>query len=154
MAPLHYFALPLMDPKAQVAIIALCALGLLDVLLGCFNAMFIQHDFSSHELREGLIRKLSNLGMVAVADVIDAMLLGGLELGFQPVLLTITVSLALMELWSLLEIYAEMHPEISSAEWYQMLLRSKDGLHEHAPATAKHMGDTAEIDTTDQLWGK
>ena len=152
--PLQYFVLPMTDPKAQVAVIALCALGLLDVLLGCFNAMFIQHDFSSHEFREGLIRKLSNLAMVAVADVIDAMLLGGLELGYQPVLLTITVSLALMELWSLLEIYAEMHPEISTAEWYRMLLRSKEGLHEPSVARAKHLGDTSEIDPTDQLWGE
>lgn len=117
------------DPKAQVAIIALCILGFLDVVFGVINAMFVQHDFSSHEFREGLIRKLSNLGMVAVADIVDAMLLGGLELGWQPVLLVITTSLALMELWSLLEIYAEMHPEISDAEWYKMLLRSKDGLH-------------------------
>lgn len=117
------------DPQAQTAIIALCILGLLDVLFGVINAMFIQHDFSSHEFRSGLIRKLSNLGMVVVADVIDAMLLGGLELGFQPVLLTIAVSLSLMEVWSLLEIYAEMHPEISDTEWYRMLLRSKDGIH-------------------------
>ena len=125
MQPYEYFIVPIMDDKAQTAVIALLALGLLDVIFGVLNAMFVQHDFSSHEFRSGLIRKLSNLGMVAAADVIDAMLLGGLELGFQPVLLTITVSLALMELWSLLEIYAEMHPEISSAEWYQMLLRSK-----------------------------
>ena len=116
------------DPQAQTAIIALCILGLLDVLFGVVNAMFVQHDFSSHEFRSGLIRKLSNLGMVVVADVIDAMLLGGLELGFQPVLLTIAVSLSLMEVWSLLEIYAEMHPEISDTEWYRMLLRSKDGI--------------------------
>ena len=127
--PLHYFVMPMMDTQAQTAIIALCILGLLDVLFGVINAMFVQHDFSSHEFRSGIIRKLSNLGMVVVADIIDAMLLGGLELGFQPVLLTITVSLALMELWSLLEIYAEMHPEISDTEWYRMLLRSKDGIH-------------------------
>lgn len=127
--PLHYFIVPMLDPKAQVAVIALCILGLMDVVFGVINAMFIQHDFSSHEFRAGLIRKLTNLGMVAVADVIDAMLLGGLELGWQPVLLIITTSLALMELWSLLEIYAEMHPEISDAEWYRMLLRSKEGLH-------------------------
>ena len=127
MHPLEIFLVPVSDSKAQVAIIALCALALMDVLFGVLNAMFIQHDFSSHEFRNGLLRKLSNLGMVVVADIVDGMLLGGLELGFQPVLLTITISLALMELWSLLEIYAEMHPEISDAAWYQMLLRSKDG---------------------------
>ena len=34
-----------------------------------------------------------------------------------------------MEVWSLLEIYAEMHPEISESDWYKMLLRSKAGIH-------------------------
>ena len=128
MQPFEYFIVPIMDDKAQVAIIALMLLALMDVLFGVVNAMFVQHDFSSHELRAGLIRKLGNLGMVAMADVIDAMLLGGLELGVQPVLLTITLSLAVMEVMSLLEIFAEMHPEISDAPWYQMLLRSKEGL--------------------------
>ena len=125
MEPLSYFIAPILDSKAQTAILALCVLSLMDVCFGVLNAMFIQHDFSSHEFRAGLLRKLSNLGMVLAADIVDAMLLGGLDLGWQPVLLTITVSLALMELWSLLEIYADMHPEISSADWYQMLLRSK-----------------------------
>lgn len=120
---------PIRDSRAQTAVIALCILALLDVAFGVANAMFVQHDFSSHEFRAGMIRKLSNLGIVLAADVVDAMLLGGLELGFQPILITVAVSLALMELWSLLEIFAEMHPEISDAAWYQMLQHSKDGLH-------------------------
>lgn len=129
MEPYQYFLAPILDIRAQVAIIALMALALLDVLLGVFNAMFIKHNFSSHEFRAGLIRKLGNLCMVVVADIIDAMLLGGLDLGIQPVLLTITVSLSAMEIMSLLEIYAEMHPEISDTEWYKMLRNSKQGLH-------------------------
>lgn len=129
MEPYQYFIAPIMDDKAQVAIIALMALALLDVCFGVANAWFVQHDFSSHEFRAGLIRKLGNLGMVVMADVIDAMLLGGLELGVQPVLLTITLSLAAMEVMSLLEIFAEMHPEISDAPWYKMLRDSKDGIH-------------------------
>lgn len=129
MEPYQYFIAPIMDDKAQVAIIALMTLALLDVLFGVVNAWFVQHDFSSHEFRAGLIRKLGNLGMVVMADVIDAMLLGGLELGMQPVLLTITLSLAVMEIMSLLEIFAEMHPEISDTEWYKMLRDSKQGLH-------------------------
>ena len=127
--PFGYFVAPILDTKAQVGIIALMVLALLDVLFGVLNAMFVQHNFSSHEFRAGLMRKLSNLGMVVAADVVDAMLLGGLELGFQPVLMTVVASLALMELWSLLEIFAEMHPEVSETEWYKMLLRSKEGLH-------------------------
>lgn len=128
MEPYEYFIAPILDDRAQVAIIALMVLALLDVLFGVINAFFVQHDFSSHQFRAGLIRKLGNLGMVVMADVIDAMLLGGLALGIQPVLMTITVSLAVMEIMSLLEIFAEMHPEISDAAWYKMLRDSKEGL--------------------------
>ena len=128
MEPLRVFTQPISDPRAQVAVVALLSLAALDVVFGVLNAWFVQHDFSSHEFREGLIRKLSNLGVVIAADIVDGMLLGGLDLGYQPVLMTVTVSLALMELASLMEIYAEMHPEISAAPWYQMLVRSKDGI--------------------------
>jgi hypothetical protein len=74
--------------------------------------------------------KISNFGIIVAADVVDGMLLGGLELGFQPVLMSTAVSLTLMELWSLLEIFAEIHPEISDSPWYKMLRKSKDGLQE------------------------
>ena len=126
---LEPFIEPLRGTAAQTRIIALLMLSLLDVLFGTANAMFVAHDFSSHKFREGLIRKLSNLGLMCMADIIDAMLLSGIDLGFQPIFLVVGVSLALMEVWSLLEIYAEMHPEISESDWYKMLLRSKEGLH-------------------------
>lgn len=126
---LEPFIEPLRGTAAQTLIIALLMLSLLDVLFGTANAMFVAHDFSSHKFREGLIRKLSNLGLMVMADIIDAMLLSGIDLGFQPIFLVVGVSLALMEVWSLLEIYAEMHPEISESDWYKMLLRSKEGLH-------------------------
>lgn len=127
--PIHYFIQPVQDEQAQVAIMALCVLAAMDVLFGVLNAWFVQHDFSTHEFRQGLIRKLSNFGVVCAADVVDAMLLGGLELEMQPVLMAVCVSLILMELGSLMEIFAEMHPEISESTWWQMLAHSKDGLH-------------------------
>lgn len=126
---LEPFIEPLRGTAAQTLVIALLMLSLLDVLFGCTNAMFVQHDFSSHKFREGIIRKLSNLGLMVMADIIDAMLLSGIDLGFQPIFLVVGVSLSLMEVWSLLEIYAEMHPEISESDWYKMLLRSKAGIH-------------------------
>lgn len=129
MPMLEPFIEPLRGPAAQTLIIALLMLSMLDVLMGSANAMFVQHDFSSHKFREGLIRKLSNLGLMCVADIIDAMLLSGIDLGYQPIFMAVGVSLALMEVWSLLEIYAEMHPEISESDWYKMLLRSKEGIH-------------------------
>ena len=127
--PLAYFIMPIMDDKAQVAVIGLLILAAMDVIFGVLNAWFIQHDFSTHEFRQGLIRKLGNLGIVVMADVIDAMLLGGLELGYQPVLMAVCVALILLEIGSLLEIFAEMHPEISDSPWYQMLARSKESIH-------------------------
>ena len=129
MPLLQPFIEPLRGTAAQTLIIALLMLSLLDVLFGSANAMFVQHDFSSHKFREGLIRKLSNLGLMVMADIIDAMLLSGIDLGYQPIFMVVGVSLSLMEVWSLLEIYAEMHPEISEADWYKMLLRSKEGIH-------------------------
>lgn len=126
---LEPFIEPLRGTAAQTLIIALLMLSLLDVLFGTANAMFVAHDFSSHKFREGIIRKLSNLGLMVMADIIDAMLLSGIDLGFQPIFLVVGVSLSLMEVWSLLEIYAEMHPEISESDWYKMLLRSKAGIH-------------------------
>ena len=126
---LEPFIEPLRGTAAQTLVIALLMLSMLDVLFGCTNAMFVQHDFSSHKFREGIVRKLSNLGLMVMADIIDAMLLSGIDLGFQPIFIVVGVSLALMEVWSLLEIYAEMHPEISESDWYKMLLRSKEGLH-------------------------
>lgn len=129
MEPYEFFLVPIRDDKAQVVIMALMLLALMDVLFGVVNAMFVQHDFSSHEFRAGLIRKLGNLGMVAMADIIDAILLGGVDLGIQPVLMTIAISLSVMEVMSLLEIFAEMHPEISDTPWYQMLAHSKESLN-------------------------
>lgn len=123
------FIQPVRDSQpAKVLVVALLILSLMDVIFGVLKAMFVSHDFSSHKFREGLIRKLSNLGLMVLSDVIDAMLLGGLDFGFQPVFLAVGASLALMEIMSLLEIYAEMHPEISDTPWYQMLAHSKDSL--------------------------
>lgn len=123
------FLAPVRDNQsAQVATVALLVLMLADVVFGSINALVVQKDFSSHAFRAGLVRKMGNLGMMLVADVLDAMLLGGLELGFQPVYLAVAVALALMEAWSLVEIFAEMHPELADTELYRMLLRSKDGL--------------------------
>lgn len=126
---LDVFIQPIRDSEpAKVLVVALLILSLMDVIFGVLNAMFVAHDFSSHEFREGLIRKLSNLGLMVLSDVIDAMLLGGLDLGWQPVFIIVGGSLAVMEIMSLLEIYAEMHPEISETDWYQMLAHSKDSL--------------------------
>lgn len=127
----HYidvFISPIRDNEvAQVITVGLLLLAALDVILGVVNAWFIQHDFASHEFRKGIIRKLGNLAMLVVALVLDGLLLGGLDLGFQPLYVAVGVMLALMEVASILEIVAQMHPELADTEVYKMLKRGKGG---------------------------
>ena len=126
----HYidvFIAPVRDnPVAQTLTVGLMALAALDVLMGVANAWFVQHDFQSHELREGVVRKLANMGLLVMAMILDGLLLGGLDLGFQPLYVAVASLLALMEVASLLEIFAQTHPELADSEIYRMLGRGKE----------------------------
>lgn len=127
----HYidvFLSPIRDnPIAQTLTVGLFILAALDVIFGVVNAWFIQRDFASHELRKGIIRKLGNFGLLVMAIILDGLLLGGLDLGFQPLYVAVATMLVLMEVASLLEIFAEMHPELADSEIYKMLRRGKRG---------------------------
>lgn len=123
---LDVFLSPIRDNTvAQTLTVGLFILAALDVLMGVGNAWFVQRNFRSHALREGIIRKLANFGLMLMALVLDGMLLGGLNLGFQPLYISVCSALALMEVASLLEIFAEMHPGLANSEVYRMLRRGK-----------------------------
>jgi hypothetical protein len=134
---IEVFIQPIRDNMAaQVAVESLIMLSVVDVLMGLANACFIQHYYSSHELREGITRKLMNLGMVCAASVIDSMLIGGLDLSSMSipipdgsVVVAISITFCAMELSSIAEIWAEAHPDASDSPIWQMLAHSKDGLH-------------------------
>lgn len=125
----HYidvFLAPVRDNQiAQVVTLAMMVLTLFDILFGVFNAMFIHNNFSSHELRKGLIRKLGNFGMLVVADVIDAMLLSGLNIGFQPIYIVLVTAFALMEIGSIIELWADGHPEYRGTGVWKILENTK-----------------------------
>lgn len=128
------FVAPIRDnPIAQTLTVGLLLLALLDVVMGVVNAWFIQRNFASHELRRGIIRKLANFGVMLMALVLDGLLLGGLDLGFQPLYVAVCSALVLMEVASLLEIFAKMHPELADSEVYRMLKRGKEK-NERQPA--------------------
>lgn len=121
------FLAPIRDNQvAQILTVGLFILAAMDVFFGVVNAWFMQRNFSSHELRKGLIRKLGNFGMLVMAIILDGILLGGFNLGFQPLYVGITSALILMEVASLLEIFAQMHPELADTELYKMLKRGKE----------------------------
>ena len=120
------FLSPIRDSQiAQALVTALLALTALDLAFGMANAMFFQNNFSSHELRKGLLRKLGNFGMLCVAVVIDGILLSGFDLGFQPIFVTLAGAFCLMEIGSVIELWADAHPECKGTGVWKLLENAK-----------------------------
>ena len=106
---------------AQVAIIALLLLILLDWVFGIGNAC-MKHEFSSEKMRQGIGHKCSELGFVMLGVVMDAMITSGLDIGFDaPILTTITVYLCVMEIGSLLETFAKINPQLAESPVFKLL---------------------------------
>lgn len=103
---------PVSGIGAQIGTISVLVLTGLDVLAGSLSA-HLHDEFSSHKLRDGLIRKVQNMLLMVGALFIDASLLGGLSLPMSPCYLGICIALIVMEVKSLLEIWNRDHPEVS-----------------------------------------
>lgn len=131
---LETFLMPVRDCfPAQVAIVALLLLILLDWVFGIGNAM-MKHEFSSEKMRQGIGHKCSELGFVLVGIVADAMITSGLDIGFEgPVLTTIAVYLCIMEIGSLMEIFAKINPQLAESPVFK-LLASVHVIHEDEEA--------------------
>ncbi len=116
------FIMPVRDcMPAQVAIVALLLLILLDWVFGLGNAL-MQKQFSSEKMRMGIGHKCSELGFVLVGIIADAMLLSGLDIGFNgPVLTAVAIYLCVMEIGSLLETFAKINPEIADSPVFRLL---------------------------------
>ena len=116
------FVSPVRDnPVADVAIIAVLILIVLDVIFGLGNAI-AQHKYSSEIMRKGIAHKCAELGFILVGVVCDATIIGGVDLGFTaPVLVSVCVYLAIMEIGSLLETFADMNPELANSPLFQLL---------------------------------
>lgn len=119
---LDVFLQPLRDCfPAQVAIVSLFILILLDWIFGIANAC-AKGEFSSSKMREGIGHKCSEVGFILVGIVADAMLSSGIDIGFSgPVLTTIAVYLCVMEIGSLLETFAKMNPSIAESSVFKLL---------------------------------
>lgn len=122
MLLIEAFLSPIRDCfPAQVAVAALLILILLDWIFGIGNAC-MKHEFSSEKMRLGIGHKCSELGFVVVGIVMDAMIMSGLDLGFQgPILTTIALYLCIMELGSLLEIFAKINPALGNSPAFKLL---------------------------------
>lgn len=116
------FIAPIRDcVPAQVAITALLILILLDWVFGISNAL-VHKEFSSSKMREGIGHKCAEIGFVIIGIVVDAMITSGLDLGFNgPILTTIALYLCIMEIGSLLEIFAKINPQLADSPVFRLL---------------------------------
>lgn len=122
MTLIETFFAPVRDCfPAQVAIIALLILILLDWVFGIGNAC-MKHEFSSEKMRHGIGHKCTELGFIAVGIIADAMITSGLNIGFSgPILTTIALYLCIMEIGSLLETFSLINPELADSPVFKLL---------------------------------
>lgn len=114
---------PLRDNSlAQVAFMAFCFLMLLDILLG-YAAAVKGKAVKSAKMREGLWHKTGELGVIAVGDVLDGMLLGGIAMPFSaPVTTAMIVYLAINEAVSCMENIVKLDPELGDKRFFRVLM--------------------------------
>lgn len=134
---LDHFLAPIRDsPHAQTALMALLLLIVLDVVLGV-SAAAKNHDLQSSEMRAGAWHKIGELGVVAIADIADGMLMGGLDIGFAaPVCTAVIVYLCINEVVSCLENAVKLNPELKDSPALNLLKESSEQRDAQAVADA------------------
>ena len=136
------FMQPLRDNSvAQVAFTAFCFLMVLDILLG-YAAAVKGKTVKSSKMREGLWHKTGEMGIIVVGDVLDGMLLGGIDMPFTaPVTTAMIVYLAINEAVSCMENIVKLDPELGDKRFFRVLMdalkesdKKKDGGEANAEA--------------------
>lgn len=107
---IRHFIKPMLDPVAQTSVVGVCLLIVLDLLIGIVGAV-ATHTFSSEKMRDGLLHKFTELACVALGLILDGILMGGLDLGFEPVLMGTCAYIAIMETGSVLELIRHYNPD-------------------------------------------
>lgn len=119
---LDVFLQPVRDnPQAQVAILAVLLLIVLDVLMGLINAV-MRKEYSSSKMREGIAHKAVEMLFVALGVIIDATIISGIDIGFTaPVLVGVCVYLIVMEVGSILENAVKIWPHLADTPVFKFL---------------------------------
>lgn len=136
------FMEPLRDNTvAQVAFTAFCFLMVLDILLG-YAAAVANKTVKSAKMRMGLWHKTGEMSIILVGDVLDGMLLGGIDMPFTaPVTTAMIVYLAINEAVSCMENIVKLDPELGDKRFFRVLMdalkesdKKKDGGEANAEA--------------------
>lgn len=110
---LDVFVSPVRDNGfAQTLIIALLVCIVFDIISG-FGAAAANNSIDSSKMRKGIWHKLAEIMFVFVADIIDGLLLGGLQIQIQPVLVGTLLFLVFMELLSIVENLIKANPDLA-----------------------------------------
>ena len=149
---LDHFIAPIRDsPQAETALMALLLLIVLDVVLG-IAAAAKNHDLQSAKMRAGAWHKIGELGVVAIADVVDGMLMGGLDIGFAaPVCTAVIVYLCANEIVSCLEKSVKLYPGLKDSPAISLLKESRVQHDAQAVADAINGSDGAKKGGSDGL---
>lgn len=139
MQPPYYvdiFIQPLRDNRAALAaFVAFGILVVLDVLLG-LAAAAKRGEVKSSKMREGIWHKVGELGVVAIGDVLDGAMLGGVEMGFSaPVTTALLVYLIVAEALSCFENACKLSPQMAQSPLAKVL---------HDVAGKQSIGDGAD----------
>lgn len=128
---LQHYIDPVLDPTAQGAIVAVISLMVIDMVVGIVGAIATK-TFSSEKMRAGLLHKFTELACIAVAIVLDGMLLSGLDLGTEPVLIGTSIYISVMEVGSVLELIKKYNPDLTGVTgilfgWATQYVQPKGG---------------------------
>lgn len=108
----------------QIMLVAVSILVVADLVFGMLGAI-VQKDFQSTKIREGLAHKCSEFAFLVVADVIDALLYGGVALPFEvpsgSAMLAVGTALIIMEITSLMEIATRINPKLADNPLFKIL---------------------------------
>jgi hypothetical protein len=82
-------------------------------------------------MREGIAHKCAELGFALVGIVSDGLIFAGLDIGVNgPILMAIVTYLCIMEIGSLLEIFAKMNPALAESPVFKLLASVHDPVSE------------------------
>ncbi len=121
------FAATIHNSDAQVAVVTVLLLIALDLLVGIAGA-FATKTFSSEKMRDGLLHKFMELCAMALALILDAALMGGLDLTMQPLLIATCIYIGIMEVGSILELIKHYNPDAEGlVGWITSFVSPKGG---------------------------
>lgn len=127
------------NPIVQAMMFAVLLLILADMVFGVLNAC-MHHEFSSKKLREGLMHKTGELLIIIIGVVIDGLIFAGIDMGVSgPILGVILGSIIFMEIGSLMEIAAQLNPDLQAIKAFKLLATVKENATQDGGEEGKHV---------------